>query len=91
MKNYYLCIVALSAVLGVYSVLDGFYSPILIASIISIPIYMYGNKLAVDKGLDTSIKGEVAKDPFSRLKNWGMSALPLLSVIVSAVFAGGNT
>jgi hypothetical protein len=89
MKKYYIAILALSILLGVYVVLDSFYTPIIIASFSSIPLYICGNKLALRKGLYTNVEGERAKDPFSRIKNWGISALPVISVIIAAFIDTG--
>jgi hypothetical protein len=84
MRNYNIGISLYALLLGVYSLLADFYSPLLIASISAIPIYMYGNKIARDKGLDTNNKDERPKDPFVRLRNFAMSGLPFAMVIFCA-------
>ena len=84
MKVYYIIILAISIALGVTAFFDGFLVAIMVSAVIATPMYMLGNKIARDKGLDSNDPKIPGTDPTVRLRNYGMSSLPII-----AALAGG--
>lgn len=84
MRNYNLTILAISVALGAYAFIDSVIAPLMVASVIAIPSYVFGNMIARKKGLDTNDPKVPGTDPAVRLKNYGMSALPVIATIIGS-------
>ena len=83
MRHFYLSILAASIGFGVYAALANAITPLLVAAVIAVPLYLYGNNMACKKGLDSTDAEVPGTDPFVRLKNFGMAGLPVLAVMVA--------
>ena len=83
MRNFYFSILAASIGLGVYAAFVSAATPFLVSAVISVPLYLYGNKMACDRGLDSTDAEVPGTDPFVRLKNFGMAGLPVFAVVVA--------
>ncbi len=83
MRNFYLSILAASIAFGVYSAFISAVTPFLVAAVIAVPLYLYGNKMACHRGLDSTDAEVPGTDPFVRLKNFGMAGLPVFAVMVA--------
>lgn len=87
MRNFNLGVLALSIILGAATFFSNALTPALISSVAAIPLYLLGNKMARDKGLDSNNPDVTPTDPLVRIRNFGMSALPFITVII----VGSNT
>jgi len=83
MRKFYFSILGASIGLGLYAALVSAATPFLVAAVIAVPLYLYGNKMACDRGLDSTDAEVPGTDPFVRLKNFGMAGLPVLAVMIA--------